>query len=258
MCVVIFTHSKVMKLTIQSACQGDAIASVAGNIVENTISSFDLDFTPEELFYLYVAEGKGTIKGQSSAEFALEHLRDSVTMGDISAENMVDDVFNQCRYIHLEVNGVGAHLNDTEGNGCAVNGIFGLDCQGYSLAAGGGRTYVFRNNTLSPMSDPTAPLGYGAEEDDANIWQMSAELTDGDVILIVSKAITEVLSDDDLEGILYLSKYPADHILAEAKQEGLGDTPAAVIAAKVGGGEFIDIDPDEEYDEADGRYDPWA
>ena len=79
-----------MKFTIQSACQGDAIASVAGNIVENTISSFDLDFTPEELFYLYVAEGKGTIKGQSSAEFALEHLRDSVTMGDISAENMVD------------------------------------------------------------------------------------------------------------------------------------------------------------------------
>lgn len=247
-----------MKLTIHTACQGEAIASVAGNIVKDAITPFEFEFGSEEFFYLFVAQGKGRVKGQSSAEFALEHLRDSFSMGDITAENQVDDTFAQCRYLHLEINGVGEHLGDVDGHGCAINGLFGLDSQGYSLAAGGGRTYVYRNCTLSPMSDPCQPLGFGLEEDDANIWQLGADLVDGDVILVVSKAITDVLSDDELEDILYLSNYPADHILASAKEEGLGDTPAAIIAAKVGGGEFREIDPDEEYDEDDGRYDPWA
>lgn len=247
-----------MKFTIQSACQGNAIASIAGNIVENEVAQFELDFSSEELFYLCTAEGKGTIKGQSAAEFSLEHLRDSFSMGDITAENMVDDIFAQCRYLNLEINGVGAHLNQVEEYGSQINGVFGCDRESYSLAAGGGRTYVYRNGTISPMSDPTAPLGFGIEEDEATIWQMGAELVDGDVILVVSKAITEFLSDDELEDILYLSNYPADHILAEAKQEGLGDIPAAVIAAKVGGGEFREIDPDAEYEESDSKYDAWA
>ena len=136
---------------------------------------------------------------------------------------------------------------------------FGVEANGYSLAAGGGRAYVYRDGTLSPMSDPTAPLGYGVEEDEATIWQMGSELADGDIVLVVSKAVTEALSDDELEDILYLSNYPAEHILCSAKDEGLEkDAPAAVVAAKVGGGDFREIDPDVDYEDDDGKYDAWA
>ena len=248
-----------MKLNIQSACQGGAIASVAGNIVDNKVAQFEFDFGAGEFFYLCTAEGKGRVKGQSSAEFALEHLRDGFSMGDITAENQVDDMFAQCRYLNLEINGVGKHLEDIAGHGCELNGVFGVEANGYSLAAGGGRAYVYRDGTLSPMSDPTAPLGYGVEEDEAAIWQMGSELADGDIVLVVSKAVTEALSDDELEDILYLSNYPAEHILCSAKDEGLEkDAPAAVVAAKVGGGDFREIDPDADYEDDDGKYDAWA
>lgn len=245
-----------MKLKIQVACQHGAIASIAGNIVEKDVENFDLEFAADEMFYFFVGEGKGRVKGQSSTEYALEHIRDSFSMGDIAAESIVDDMFAQCRYIHQEVNGVGAHLGDVEGHGCDINGIFGFNAEGYTLAAGGGRVYVYRDETLSPMSEPIAPLGYGLEEDEATVWQIGSNLADGDTLLIVSKAITEVLSDDEIDDILYISKYPADHILAEALQEGLGDVPAVVLAARVGGGEFIDINGD--YEEPDCKYDAWA
>ena len=102
-------------------------------------------------------------------------------------------------------------------------------------------------------------LGYGAEQDQADVWQIGGELKDGDTLLVISKAVTDYLTNEDLEDILYLSNYPADHILAEAEQEGMGkDIPAAVVAAKVGGADFREIDPDFDYEESDSKWDAWA
>lgn len=248
-----------MKLKIQASAQCGAIATIAGNIVEQGVKDFDFEFADGEPFYLFVGQGDGRVKGQSSAEYALEHIRDSFSMGDIATESMVDDMFSQCLYIHQEVNGIGAHLGDIEGHGCDINGIYGEGVQGYSLAAGGGRTYIYRNGTLSQISEPTMALGYGAEQDQADVWQIGGELIEGDTLLVVSKAVTNYLTNEDIEDILYLSNYPADHILAEAEQEGMGkDIPAAVIAAKVGGADFREIDPDFDYEESDSKWDAWA
>ncbi|MBQ5700604.1 MAG: hypothetical protein IIV68_00615 [Alistipes sp.] len=248
-----------MKLKIEASAQNGAIASVAGNIVEKGVQDFDFDFAEGELFYLFVGQGDGRVKGQSSAEYALEHIRDSFSMGDIASESIVDDMFSQCLYIHQQVNGVGAHLGEVEGHGCDINGIFGDNNQGYSLAAGGGRTYIYRDGTLSQISDPAMALGYGAEQDQADVWQIGGELIEGDTLLVVSKAVTEYLTNEDIEDILYLSNYPADHILAEAEQEGMSkNTPAAVVAAKVGGADFRELDPNYDYEQSDSKYDAWA
>ena len=61
-----------MKLKIQVASGDDIYASVAGNVVVGGKADYVFDFEPTEHYYFFVADGHGTLKGQSAAEAALE------------------------------------------------------------------------------------------------------------------------------------------------------------------------------------------
>ena len=89
------------------------------------------------------------------------------------------------------------------------------------------------------------------------MWQTTEPLQEGDKLLIVSGGILERLDDEQLEDEMAMSKLPTQTIMDLFLSEG-PIAPAAVIAAKVGGGGFIEIDEDEEYEEGDGRYDAWV
>lgn len=246
-----------MKLNIYAAAMGDAIASVAGNIVAECGQQFEFDFAEGEFAYLFVADSKGRCKGQSVGEFALEHLRDGFSMGDLKRESIVDDFSDQCRYLNAEINGVGEHLKDIANHGCHLNGFIGVNDEAMVAAVGEGAVFLFRDDTLYRISEPTAPLGYGREEEDSVMWQTNEPLQEGDKLLIVSGGILERLDDEQLEDEMAMSKLPTQTIMDLFLSEG-PIAPAAVIAAKVGGGEFIEIDEDEEYEEGDGRYDAWV
>lgn len=245
-----------MKLKIQVASGDDIYASVAGNVVVGGKADYVFDFEPTEHYYFFVAEGHGTLKGQSAAEAALEHLRDSFSFGDIGTESGADDIVEQLKYISLECNGIYPHLGPGECCGTTLCGAFGANGSLVSVNASEGCVYIFRDNTLYPLVDTAPALGYCGSGKDSYISTLNQSLREGDIVLICSWAVTNRLTDEEIEETLNYSNYPAIHLLEQAVEAGGGGT-LAVIAVKVGAGDFVEewIDTDEA---PDSFAEPWA
>ena len=245
-----------MKLKIHAACGKETFATIAGNVVEDGKREFVFDFEPTEPYYFFVAEGHGTLKGQSAAEAALEHLRDSFSFGDIGADSGADDIAEQLKYISLECNGIYPHLAPGECCGTTLCGAFGCNGSLVCVNASEGCVYIFRDNTLYPLVDEAPALGYCGSGKDCDINTLNQPLQEGDVVLICSWGVTEKLSDEQIEDTLNYSNYPAAHLLEEAVDEG-AEYGLAVIAIKVGAGDFVEdwIDEDQA---PDSFAEPWA
>ena len=245
-----------MKLKIHAACGSDTFATIAGNVIEGGKREFVFDFEPTEQYYFFVADGHGTLKGQSAAEAALEHLRDSFSFGDIGTESGADDILEQLKYISLECNGIYPHLGPGECCGTALCGAFGCNGSLISVNASDGCVYLFRQNNLYPLVDEASTLGYCGSGKDCDISTLSQSLQEGDVVLICSWGVTAKLSNEEIEDTLNYSNYPAAHLYDEAVDAG-AEGGLAVIAVKVGAGDFVDewIDTDEA---PDSFAEPWA
>ena len=113
-----------MKLTIQAACVNNATLTVAGNVITNGSKDFVFDFEKGEHFYFAVGNGDGVFKGQTTTEAALEHLRDSFSFGDITAE--AEGMYQQLNYLHKEFNGIYPHLKADEHCGTSLCDIMRL------------------------------------------------------------------------------------------------------------------------------------
>ena len=245
-----------MKLKIQVAAGDNIYASVAGNVVVGGKADYLFDFEPTEHYYFFVAEGHGTLKGQSAAEAALEHLRDSFSFGDIGDESGADDILEQLKYISLECNGIYPHLAPGECCGTTLCGAFGSNGSLISVNASEGCVYIFRGGKLYPLVDTAPALGYCGSGKDTYITTLNQSVQEGDIVLICSWAVKDRVTDEEIEDTLNYSNYPAEHLMEQAVEAGGGDS-LAVIAVKVGDGDFVEdwIDTDEE---PDSFAEPWA
>lgn len=245
-----------MKLTIQAACVNNATLTVAGNVITNGSKDFVFDFEKGEHFYFAVGNGDGVFKGQTTTEAALEHLRDSFTFGDITAE--AEGMYQQLNYLHKEFNGIYPHLKADEHCGTSLCGAYGTDDCLLSFNAGSGAVFLFRDFSLMPISDPTYPLGYNEAEPGMDVWTVEDKLKDGDVVLICSEGVMDILDEETIEGVMSYSKYPAAHLLDEATADGT-ELPLAVVAVLVGTGDFIpDMIDEEDLPDDNGAYDAWS
>lgn len=89
-----------MKLNI-SACSdrghlrdlNEDMLSVGGILVRDDSFTLPVSLDEDALFYLFVSDGMGGHeKGEYASRYLLEHLRDSFTMGDISADGFEDQI----------------------------------------------------------------------------------------------------------------------------------------------------------------------
>ena len=243
-----------MKLTIHTACANGGVATVAGNIVSDGVKEFSFDFQPDENYYLFVAQGEGEYKGLSTAEATLEHLRDSFTMGDIR-DDIGDELIDQLRYLDKEF---AAHHKADEPSLChtSVCGIVGNNDSLLSTNLGNGEAYLFRDDQLYTITEKRDNLGNGTNT--INVWELVEGLLDGDIVAICSPEIVEALDKDDIEHVLFYSKYPAQHILDSARDVN-PDVVAAIIVFAIGDAAFDTplIDEEDILDDR-GEYDAWA
>lgn len=246
-----------MKMTIHAACANGGVANVVGNIISDGTKEFAFDFQPEENYYLFVAQGEGNYKGQTTPEAALEHLRDSFTMGDISGniEEVGDGLINQLRYLGKEF---AAYHKADEPSLChaSICGIIGANNTIHSTNLGNGEVYVFRDDQLYTITEKTEALGIGSNT--INVWELTDDLLDGDIVAICSPEIVAALDNDDIEHVLYYSKYPAQHLLDSAREVN-PDIAAAIIVFTIGDEAFDTplIDEEDLLDDR-GEYDAWA
>ena len=91
-----------------------------------------------------------------------------------------------------------------------------------------------------------------------DVWTVEDKLKEGDVILICSEGVADLLDDEAIEDVMSYSKYPAAHLLDEAMADG-AKIPLAVVAIKVGTGDFIpNMIDEEDLPDDTGAYDAWA
>ena len=134
----------------------------------------------------------------------------------------------------------------SDGTGGHGNGVVWMDDGASLVNTGNGRTYLFRDGIVEQ-------LGAGGEDEDA-VTGLAYKLQEGDILLICSEGLVDVVNDDYLEYFLMSSASPAEELAEWAMENGSTDN-ISVIAARVGGGMFGDGD---EVPDDDGRFDAWA
>lgn len=258
-----------MKLNINAICDrgttrnnNEDMISVAGIMLRDDKLSIPLEFNDEDSFYLMVSDGMGGHeKGELASSMLLEHLRDCFTMGDISAGEFTDDITRSVRYVSRKLNSLSRSEGQVKAMGCTLSGVVWTGGRLWLVNAGDSRTYLFHEGLIEQLTSDdensdgllTNCIGGGLDTV-LSVTEITERLQDGDIILICSDGLADVVNDDYLEYFLMNSVSPAEELAEWAMENGSTDN-ISIIAARVCGGEFGDANdiPDD-----DGRYDAWV
>lgn len=258
-----------MKLNINAICDrgttrknNEDMISVAGIMLRDDKLSIPLEFNDEDSFYLMVSDGMGGHeKGELASSMLLEHLRDCFTMGDISAGEFTDDITRSVRYVSRKLNSLSRSEGQVKAMGCTLSGVVWTGGRLWLVNAGDSRTYLFHEGLIEQLTSDdensdgllTNCIGGGLDTV-LSVTEITERLQDGDIILICSDGLADVVNDDYLEYFLMNSVSPAEELAEWAMENGSTDN-VSIIAARVCGGEFGDANdiPDD-----DGRYDAWV
>lgn len=182
-------------------------------------------------------------------------------MGDIEVGHFSDDMTRSVQYISRKINAIARHENHEHPMGCTLTGVVWLEDRAWLINAGDSRTYLFRDGIVEQLTvDEENETGLltncigGGLDTVLSVTEITERLQDGDIILICSDGLADVVNDDYLEYFLMNSVSPAEELAEWAMENGSTDN-VSIIAARVCGGEFGDANdiPDD-----DGRYDAWV
>ncbi len=224
--------------------------------------SEEVEFTGTPAYYLLIADGMGCPGKDEQASFmTLEHLRDCFSMGDMEVDTFADDITRSVQYISHKINAIARYEEHGHPMGCTLTGVVWLEDRVWVINAGDSRTYLFRDGivkqlTVDEVAEDGLPANFvGSGSGTAlAVTELTDKLQEGDILLICSDGLGDVVNNDYLEYFLMNSVSPAEELAGWAVENGSTDN-VSVIAACVGGGAFGDSDdgPDD-----DGRFDAWA
>lgn len=238
------------------------LVTLGGIMLRDGKYSGEVEFTGTPAYYLLIADGMGGHdKGELASFMTLEHLRDCFSMGDMEVESFADDITRSVRYISYKINAIAGYEKHEHPMGCTLTGVVWLENRAWLVNAGDSRTYLFRDGIVEQLTVDeeneegllTNCVGGGCDTTLA-VTEITDKLQEGDIILICSDGLADVVNDDYLEHFMINSASPAEELAGWAMENGSTDN-VSVIAARVGGGEFGDSD---EFPDDDGRFDAWA
>lgn len=243
-----------MKLEIQAVCQKGLVrennedaVSVSGLFLRDDSASLSVEIPESGFFYLLVADGMGGHdNGEEASEFALNELKEQLSLHQIAPERFEDDIREATRYIAHRLNSLAAERGQTHPMGCTLTGVIWHYGRIWLVNAGDSRTYRFRNGMLRQLTtdetergitgDPNASklllncLGGGCDGR-LSVEDMGGKLLEGDTLLICSDGLCDMVSDDEIETALADEAAAAD--LYRMACEGGGVDNTSVILAKV-------------------------
>lgn len=238
------------------------LVTLGGIMLRDGKYSKEIEFTGTPAYYLLIADGMGGHeKGALASFMALEHLRDCFTMGDMEVNSFADDITRSVQYIGCKINAIARHEKHEYPMGCTLTGVVWLENRSWLVNVGDSRTYLFRDGimeqlTVDEVNEDGLLTNYvgGGLDTALAVIEITDKLQDGDILLICSDGLTDVVNDDYLEYFMMNSASPAEELVEWAMESGSTDN-VSVIAARIGGGEFGEFDnlPDD-----DGRFDAWA
>lgn len=239
--------------------RNEDMVSIAGRMLRNT--SFEIEEDTAAYHYLLVADGMGGHEGGDYAsQYLQEFIRDSFSMGDISAENFEAEFISCVEYASAELNAKAEYEHQEKPMGSTLCGMVWMGDRIWMVNAGDSRLYRYRDAMLEQIStDQEDEAGYltncvgAGVKGTPEVTDITDEVEDDDIFLICSDGLFSAVPDDEIEYILTTSPAPDEDLLDRAEVNGTTDN-VSVIVARIGGGGFGDYEqPDD-----DGRWDPYA
>jgi protein phosphatase len=243
-----------MKLDIQAICHKGLVRdnnedalSVGGVILRDDATKLVVTISPEGFFYLLVADGMGGHEhGEVASRFALEEMEEQLSLHQIQPDSFEDDAREAAHYIAVKLNRTAADQGQALPMGCTLTGVVWHYGRTWLLNAGDSRTYRFRGGMLRQLTtdetergytgDPTASklllncLGGGTEGHLA-VNSLDGKLLEGDVLLVCSDGLCDMVPDETIETAL-ADGAGAEDLLRMACDAG-GVDNISIILAKI-------------------------
>ena len=241
-----------MKLDIQALCHvgmvrennEDAI-SVGGLILRDDATALTVTTPQDGWFYLLVSDGMGGHeRGEEASEYTLTSIREAFESGRIGQESFEDDIRKVVSDASATLNRRAFEMGQTHPMGCTLTGIVWHSGHIYLVNAGDSRTYRFREGILRQLStdetergitgDPSASkyllncIGGGCEGR-LNIDSLDGKLLEGDIILLCSDGLTDMVPEEKIEAALEGGSNAAD-LLRNACDAGGADNISIILA----------------------------
>ena len=241
-----------MRLAIQAICdrgllrdRNEDALSVNGLFLRDDAVELTVEIPEEGFFYLLVSDGMGGHeKGEEASRFALEEMEEQFSFHHIRPESFEDDVREAARYINFKLNRAAAEDGQQRPMGCTLTGVVWHYGRTWLVNAGDSRTYRFREGMLRQLTtdetergitgNPDASklllncLGGGAEGRLA-VDDLEGKLLEGDVLLICSDGLCDMVSDEEIETALADGATASD-LLRMACETGGADNVSIILA----------------------------
>lgn len=241
-----------MRLGIQAICdrgllrdRNEDALSVNGLFLRDDAVELTVEIPEEGFFYLLVSDGMGGHeKGEEASRFALEEMEEQFSFHHIRPESFEDDVREAARYINFKLNRAAAEDGQQRPMGCTLTGVIWHYGRTWLVNAGDSRTYRFRDGLLRQLTtdetergitgDPDASklllncLGGGAEGRLA-VDDLEGKLLEGDLLLVCSDGLCDMVSDEEIEAALADGATASD-LLRLACEAGGTDNVSIILA----------------------------
>lgn len=252
--------------------QNEDMLSVGGILLRDSKINLSVDDGANDYFYLLVSDGIGGHEnGDYASEFTLEEIRDAFTIGDIASDDLEGDLRKVVRYISEELNFRAAALSQQKPNGCTLTGLVWMRGQVLLLNAGDSRVYRFRNNILRQLTTDDTERGITGDQNagkgllncvgggcdgDLAIKNLTGGILEGDVVILCSDGLSDLVSDEEIESFLCDNEADACSLVNLANDRG-GTDNISVITACFASSETKnqEIDDEDDYPDDDGRFD---
>ena len=223
-----------MRLAIQAICdrgllrdRNEDALSVNGLFLRDDAVELSVEIPEEGFFYLLVSDGMGGHeKGEEASRFALEEMEEQCSFHHIRPESFEDDVREAARYINFKLNRAAAEDGQQRPMGCTLTGVIWH----YGLL----RQLTTDETERGITGDPDASklllncLGGGAEGRLA-VDDLEGKLLEGDVLLICSDGLCDMVSDEEIEAALADGATASD-LLRLACEAGGTDNVSIILA----------------------------
>ena len=246
-----------MKLEIQALCQkgivrdnNEDMVSVGGIFLRDNEMAFPVELNDNSQFYLLVADGMGGHEhGERASEGLLNYLNDCFT-----SENIEDELRSRVKAFSDRLNQEAEAEGQSRPMGCTLTGVVWINGHAYLINAGDSRTYRLRNGILRQLTTDETPRGItgdpaaekwllncigGGAEGSLTVCEITERLLDGDLLLICSDGLTDMVTDEGIETVLADNPQPAMELYDAACHYG-GIDNVSIIVAKMSMRSLVD------------------
>lgn len=243
-----------MKLAIQAICHKGLVrdnnedaVSVGGVFLRDSELDITVSTPSDGWFYLLVSDGMGGHEnGEEASEFCLEEIKEQLALHQITPDNFEDEIREAAHYISYKLNGLAAERGQLRPMGCTLTGVIWHYGRIWLVNAGDSRTYRFREGMLRQLTTDETERGItgnpnanklllnclgGGTDGHLHVDSLDGKLLEGDVLLICSDGLNDMVSDEEIEAALSDGATAAD--LYRLACEGGGVDNTSVIIAKI-------------------------